>query len=133
MNLLEIMINQSNILYSCVLLDEPSKQLIISRINIPDDWKIINHHMTITLGELPHEMKNRIGEVIELPVNRIGISDLALALGVDTDVCLKPNPHITVAINDKNGGKPKHSNDIENWVSMIQPFKVKGTITEVSK
>lgn len=128
MKLLEMM---NHILYSAVVLDEKSKEKILNHVLIPNDWKIINHHMTIKLGELPENLKNMIGDVVELTITKIGKSDKALAVGVDTEMSLNKFPHITVAINVENGGKPKHSNFIENWENLNEPFTVKGKIEEI--
>lgn len=117
--------------YSAVVLDEKSKEKILNRVEIPHNWKIINHHMTIKLGELPENLKNIIGEVVELRITKIGKSDKAIAFGVDTEISLNKIPHITVAINVENGGKPKDSNDIENWEYLDVPFTVKGRIEEI--
>lgn len=116
--------------YSAVVLDEKSKQAILDRFTLPSDWKIICHHMTIKMGELPENMKSRINEKVTLTVIENGNSDKAIAVKVKTDLSQNAIPHITVAINTKNGAKPKDSNDIDDWTP-VNPYTVTGRIQEI--
>lgn len=57
----------------------------------------------------------------EVKFTHIGISDKAVALKAELEVpCMNDTPHCTIAT--LNGGKPKDSNDIENWIPLTQPF-----------
>ena len=126
------MYKESDILYSAVVLDEKSKGLLMQafRSLIPDDWKIYTHHMTIAFGK-GVENKAELGKDVELTVTKVGVSDMAIAAGVEGYPSKNAIPHITLAINP-NGGKPMISNDITDW-KLINPFKIKGTVTEVKK
>ncbi len=117
--------------YSAVVLDKQSRDAILNHLSIPNGWKTICHHMTIKLGELPDNLKNRIGEKVTLRINKLGESDKALAVGVDTDLSMNAIPHITVAINVANGAKPKDSNDIKDWKDLSESFNVTGKIEEI--
>ena len=117
--------------YSAVVLDTPSKQSILSRMDIPDGWKIICHHMTIKLGELPENLKDKKGSKVSLKITKLGKSEKALAVGVETDLSTNAIPHITVAINSSNGAKPKDSNDITEWTDLDESFTVNGKIEEI--
>lgn len=133
MRLLDLLTeNQSyKVSYSAVVLDQESKQQIINHLSIPNDWKMICHHMTIKMGELPENLKDKKGQKVTLRIVKQGKSDKALAVGVDTDLSQNAIPHITVAINIANGAKPKDSNDIKEWVDLDEPFTVSGRIEEV--
>ncbi len=126
------MYKDSDILYSAVVLDEKSKGLLMQafRSIIPDDWKIYVHHMTIAFGK-GVENKVELGKEVALTVTKIGVSDMAIAAGVEGYPSKNAIPHITLAINP-NGGKPVMSNNITNWKS-ITPFTVVGIVTEVKK
>lgn len=121
---------KSNISYSCVLLDKASQNTLLEHIfpiEIPSDWKKFAHHMTINLGEL--EDKSLIGKKVNLNVLNVGISDMAMAVGVSGFNSKNLIPHITLAVN-KDGGKPVMSNDITKWIS-IKPFIVTGIVSEI--
>lgn len=122
--------NNYKVSYSAVILDKNSYQQILSRIDIPQNWKIYAHHMTISLGPLPEQFQHLKNKKQQLKVTKIGRSDKAIALGVDTNLSLNKIPHITVAINDSIGAKPKDSNNITVWED-IEPFIVYGRVEEV--
>jgi len=133
MRLLDLLVEDESykVSYSAVILDGPSKEKIINHLSIPNDWKVINHHMTIKMGELPENMKNQIGDKVTLKVSKVGKSDKALAVGVETSLSQNAIPHITVAINAANGAKPKDSNTITEWAPLEESFNVTGRIEEV--
>lgn len=133
MRLLDLLVEEQSykVSYSAVILDGSSKEKIINHLSIPNDWKIINHHMTIKMGELPENLKNQIGSKVTLKVTKQGKSDKALAVGVETDLSQNKIPHVTVAINASAGAKPKDSNDIEEWVDLEESFTISGRIEEV--
>jgi hypothetical protein len=133
MKLLDLLTEEQSykVSYSAVVLDGPSKEKIINHLSIPNDWKIINHHMTIKMGELPENLKNEIGKKVNLNVVKQGKSDKALAVGINTDLSQNKIPHVTVAINAAAGAKPKDSNDIQEWVDLEEPFTISGWVEEV--
>lgn len=126
------MYKDSDVLYSAVVLDEKSKSLLLQNFRsiIPEDWKIYVHHMTIAFGKGVQD-KSELGKTVTLRVTKLGISDMAIAVGVEGYPSKNAIPHITLAINP-NGGKPVMSNDITNWKD-ITPIKIQGTVTEVKK
>lgn len=133
MRLLDVLTEEQSykVSYSAVVLDKQSRDAILNHLSIPNGWKTICHHMTIKLGELPDNLKNRTGEKVTLRINKLGESDKALAVGVDTDLSMNAIPHITVAINVANGAKPKDSNDIKDWKDLSESFNVTGKIEEI--
>ena len=124
------MYKKSNVLYSCVLLDEQSKGTLLDKLGIwiPKDWIAIIHHMTINLGELKD--KSNLGKEVALTVTRLGLSDMAMAVQVDGFPSNNEIPHITIAINPENG-KPAMSKEITKWQD-IKTFMVKGVVTEIT-
>ena len=125
------MYKQSDVLYSCVLLDNQSKSTLLSMVGdrIPEGWKVFAHHMTINLGELKD--KADLGKEVTLTVEALGLSDMAMAVRVSGYPTKNEIPHITVAVNPE-GGKPVMSNQISKW-QPIKTFMIKGVVTEIKK
>jgi Fe-S cluster assembly ATPase SufC len=121
----------SNVIYSAVVLDNKSHDLLLNTFSnlIPDGWKKIAHHMTITLGELKD--KTDIDKDVTLTVTHVGLSDKAMAVVVTGYRSKNKIPHVTIAINP-NDGKAKDSNDITNFKE-VKPFEIVGKITEIKK
>lgn len=125
---------EKRVLYSGVVLDAKSVHSLVTKFSnsAPWKWKVLAHHMTICLGELPAILKDSVGEIVELKVLSIGTSDKVVAFGVDGFYSDNQKPHITFAIDHANGAKPKESNDITDWKELDFPFTVTGVITEVT-
>jgi predicted kinase len=125
------MYKQSNVLYSCVLLDGQSKGTLLDKVGIwiPKDWTVVTHHMTICLGEMKD--KSDLGKEVVLTVTKLGLSDMALAVQVEGFASKNNIPHITIAINP-DGGKPVMSNEITKWQD-LKSFIIKGVVTEIKK
>ncbi len=133
MRLLDVLTEEQSykVSYSAIVLDQQSKERILNHLSIPNDWKVICHHMTIKMGELPEDLKGRKGEKVSLNVTKLGKSEKAIAVGIDTNLSQNAIPHITVAINVSSGAKPKDSNDIKDWQDLEESFTVSGRIEEV--
>jgi len=119
--------------YSGVVLDEKSKERLIKRVEklIPEDWKIIGDHMTISLGEIPTHLERYLGMKIPLDVESFAINDRVCAVGVSGFETKNRNPHITIAVNEKVGATPKESNNLENWEEFKKPLRVSGYVKEI--
>jgi hypothetical protein len=119
--------------YSAVVLDDASRTKLIQHMqsNIPDGWEVIAHHMTINMGELKPEFEKYLGMKVNLTVKTVGISDMALAVGVEGFETTNKIPHITVAVNRKEGGKPFMSNKITNWQPVQFALELSGVVEEV--
>ena len=104
-----------NISYSAVVLDKESRDKLINKFKhmIPDGWEIIAHHQTINMGEIKSEYEKYLGMKIPLNVLSVGESDMAIAVEVEGFPSANKIPHITLAVNRKEGGKPVMSNDIK--------------------
>lgn len=128
------MYKESDVLYSAVVLDNRSKNELLSYVeeSIPEGWNIIAHHMTIVFGKgLPNDLKADLGTTKELVAYELGISNMAIAVKVKGYFSTNEKPHITIAINP-NGGKAVMSNDITYWLP-IKPINVSGVVTEIKK
>jgi len=126
--------NKSKIIYSAVVLDEDSKNNLLSYVSqyvdIPFDWKGLGEHMTIAFKqELPPHLKKDLDEVVSLTVKSIGISDDAIAVEVEGYPSQKEIPHITVAIPPE--GRPVNSNNIKDWQPVEGQLIVKGKVSEI--
>ena len=118
--------------YSAAVLDEESKKELLG-LDIPEGWKPIAHHMTITLGPLKEDSIYEVGQEVVMPIIAIGRDDRAMAVKVKVDgINLKHTvfPHVTVAINP-DGGKPMHSKSIpeENFEKISGVLR--GIVTEI--
>ena len=136
-------LNEQNISHSGVVLDEESKQKLLD-LNIPEGWEPIAHHMTITMGPLTDEKGSHDfsetypeGAEIELPVVAIGQDERAMAVKVrpPNEINKKISfPHVTVAVNRAEGGKPFHSNKIpEENFKPSSGITLRGLVAEVPR
>jgi hypothetical protein len=124
-------------MYTAIVLDEKSKNKLKDKFSpfLNEDWRIICHHMTINMGEasenINKNIKNMIGEKVELKAVTLAFDEQVIAVGVITDI-LSENKikHITIAVNYKNHGKPFLSNNLTNWEA-IPMIELSGTIEEV--
>jgi hypothetical protein len=124
----------SKISYSAVVLDDKSRQELINNFEefIPDTFEIIAHHMTITMGELTKPFKKEdIGKNVKLVVHSLGFDYKVVAVGVYGYPSKNKIPHITLAVNRGNGGKPFMSNKLNNWKDIDNKLVVHGTVQEV--
>lgn len=124
--------NVEKVLYSAVVLDEKSHNLLLKRFKseIPKDWKTIAHHMTIAFGKGVDNPED-LGQQATLKVTELGISDMAIAARVEGYPSTNNVPHITLAINP-NGGKAFMSNNITDWIP-VQHLKIDGIVTNITK
>jgi hypothetical protein len=132
-------------MYSAVLLDEKSqlalsawadKNIKINGVRLPivvrdNGWKMICHHMTIKFGGTPEFVKQYLGTEQNLEITHYGMSDKAVAVRVVGFHSENKIPHITVAVNVKNGGKPVDSNKITEWLTVEKGPTLKGVVTEL--
>lgn len=120
--------------YSAVVLDDKSRAKLLKVFGelVPEGWETIAHHMTITMGGLPEHLKKFNGTTVRLTVDSVGYDDKVIALGVTGFESKNKQPHITLAVNRSNGGKPVMSNNLTNWTK-IPRINITGRITEVEQ
>lgn len=123
-----------NVLYSSVKLTDQSRTELIQKLQhlIPSNWEIIADHMTINLGPIKKEFEEYLGKEVKLTAVKVGISDKAIAVEVKGMSTVNQIPHITVAVNKEEGGKPVMSNRITDWQD-IEPFELHGVVEEVTR
>lgn len=121
---------KERVLYSAVVLDEQSKNKLINSVVIPDGWKIYSHHMTITFG-CGVDDKNELGKRVYLKATDIGYDNLVMAVKVMGYPSNNDIPHVTVAVNVIEGGKPVLSNNLTNWVPLDKPIYLSGIVTDI--
>ena len=127
--------------WSSVKLDENSKNNLLSKVidKIPTNWEVIGKHMTLLYGKTLESInkENLIGETLCLNVIGFGSTNKAFAVLVEgfDDIIIDKNPHITIAINDREGGKPANSKEITDWVLFNDlnkdNLKVIGKVVEI--
>lgn len=126
-------VKNRNITYSAVVLDDVSRYRLIERFKsaIPEGFEIVAHHMTINLGAIKPEYHKYVGMNVRLSVNEIAIDDKVIAVGVSGFNSDNAKPHITLAVNRTNGGKPMMSNNLTDWQRIKRPLFLTGKVTEV--
>jgi 2'-5' RNA ligase len=133
----------NNWIYFGVFIDEKAKHLNEIAIekqgmDIPYNWKMFNHHMTIAFNNKTEDAQNlydvykhTFGKTITITVDGIGVSDDAIAVRIRfNDPIANEIPHITIATPQT--GKPVNSNYITKWYD-IEPYDITGTLNEFTK
>lgn len=133
----------NNWIYFGVFIDENAKRLNEIAIekqgmDIPYNWKMFNHHMTIAFNNKTEDAQNlydvykhTFGKTITITVDGIGVSDDAIAVRIRfNDPIANKIPHITIATPQT--GKPVNSNYITKWYD-IEPYDITGTLNEFTK
>jgi hypothetical protein len=132
MGKLDGFLNESKAAY-CGLLIVDNKQLLKLVDNLDNDWERLAHHMTIKMGELPEELKDKKGNVfVDLTATHIGyFEDKVVAVKLDSKFkSQNAFSHVTLAVNRKNGGKPFLSNKITEWKKLDKPISLEGKLSE---
>lgn len=124
----------NSVSYSAVVLDNASKVKLKEVFDhlIPDSWEWVGHHMTICMGPLSNSgITTEIGQTVVLSVDAVGKSETALAVKVVGFYSKNAIPHITLGVNRQNGGKPKDSNKITDWLAYNYDLRLTGTVQEI--
>ena len=118
--------------YCAIVLDENSHKELLNKINIIDGYEILAHHMTMYFGPLKEEDKHLSNAVQQLNVVAVAEDKKVIAVQVETNIPSKNEiKHITIAVNRKNGGSPKLSNNLKNWRKLKKPFFISGKVREI--
>ena len=117
------------------ILEYTKKWFIDNNKEFPKDWTSYCDHMTLVFNngsESAYKFADGLdiflGQSISLRIISVGISDRAIALGVDF-ITNNKYSHITVAVAP--GAKPVESNYIENWIPTNGDFYITGTYKKV--
>ncbi len=120
-------------MFASLVLDKQSANKLVEAVKqyIPEGWKIFAHHMTINFGKgLPEDMKGDINSIKTIKATEIGVSDMAIAVKVEGYHSDNEIPHVTVAVNTAEGGKPVMSNQITNWQKLDNYINLSGVVEE---
>lgn len=119
--------------YSAVVLDERSRERLLRKFEelIPKDWEILAHHMTINMGELNPEFERYLSMPVKLEAIDFAMDDKVAAIGVKGFHSQNAKPHITLAVNRNNGGKPVMSNKLTDWELLKRPYSISGKVEEI--
>jgi hypothetical protein len=119
--------------YSGILIQDNYKLLELV-YHLDQSWEKIAHHVTLRMGSLPKELeKGKIVRLVATDIGEFGDKVIAVKVELDEDdnfqIPEDKTPHITLAVNRFNGGKPFISNKIEEW-RPIQRIVLTGIISE---
>ena len=121
--------------YTAVVLDNKSRSALLARLGnmIPEGWETIAHHMTMNTGPIAPEYVKFLGMTIVMEAIEFCMDDKVMAVGVEVDKYLTKNakPHVTIAVNRAEGGKPMMSNQLCEWQKLSEPLILTGKVTEV--
>ena len=126
--------------YSGVVLHPESRSALLSHPHVSpliQNMEHIGHHMTIRMGGLAGT-EHVPGTRATLRATHVGFlgersNPSVVAVRVSGHSSENKTPHVTVAVNRELGGKPFHSNKIENWTELPDPFELNGEVQEVFK
>lgn len=122
-------------MYTAVVLDAESVAKLMAKFefDMPDGWTVKAHHMTTNMGKAANGPAAAfVGQTVDLKVVSLARDNKVMAVGVECEVpSVNTHKHVTLAVNEAGGGKAKQSNDLTEWLA-VQPFTLRGTVTEVS-
>lgn len=122
-------------MYTALVLDQESQTELLARFagKFPNDWEKIAHHMTINMGPASNgPAANLVGQEGVATVVSIASDELVAAVGVQSQIPSSNKiPHITLAVNRAQGGKPFFSNKLTNWLP-VEQFELRGTVQELN-
>jgi hypothetical protein len=120
--------------YTAVVLYPADRAKLLASFPSPEGFEKIAHHMTINMGAAAAgPAAALIGREFSMTVVSLAQDEKVMAVGVETE-CPSSNhiKHITVAVNRGAGGKPFHSNQLNNW-QPIPHMTVRGFVAEVGR
>ena len=126
--------NKNKVLYSAVVIDKESKDKLMNALSskLPEGWTVFAHHMTIVFGKGLDD-KSEIGKAVTLTATELGLSDKAMAVKVEGYHTNNKIPHITIAVNTDDGGKPFNSNQIKDWYGLDETLELHGVVAEITQ
>lgn len=128
-----------NWIYYGVFFSPNIKEQLIQRaknlINIPENWTLYADHMTIVFNDgseakqlAANGLEILLNETIQLHISSIGMSEEAIAFGIDNYQTQNKQSHVTIAVAP--GSKPVKSNDIVDWLP-IDGFSITGKLNKI--
>jgi len=104
--------------YSALVLNPVGRKSLLKSLAplIPNGWEVVAHHMTIEFPAKSHPLEGAYrlvypiafacdGKVCAVKLKGVGIAKESK----------NETPHITIAVNRAEGGKPVMSNNLTDW------------------
>ena len=123
-------------MYTAILLDEESKaelkEAMLEWFNHDryQSWRSYCHHLTLNMGPMSKGLNSTelLNSEATIEIDAVGWSDKVTACRATKMLTLNGEelkstnevPHITLAVNVHEGGKPVMSNDITMWIPVPQ-------------
>lgn len=119
--------------YTGLVLDENSRTNLLAAFSqqIPPEFEVIAHHMTINMGSCESgPAAGILNQEGTLTVVGFAKDEKVIAVKVKTNIpSANAIKHITLAVNRTAGGKPFHSNQLTNWEA-TESLTLKGVVAE---
>lgn len=129
--------NSKNVIYYGIFLDEESKDKL--RDLVPENaYKIYCDHMTLAHSsvfndDVIRKCESMLGKEFTMTATTIGVSDDAVAVGVETD-CFSVNEHKHITLCTMTPkSKPVQSNYIDRWDRLRKPIMLRGVVMGYTK
>ena len=126
-----------DVIYYGIFIDEMSKKKLMQLV--PETaYKVFCDHMTLAhrstfTDEVVNICNDMLGENVTMTATTIGVSDDAMAVGIETD-CFSVNEHKHITLCTMTPmSKPVQSNYIENWYRLDEPIVLNGTVMAFTK
>lgn len=131
-------------MYTAILLNKPDQERLKSLLKVladaASDWQVYCHHLTLNMGPMSKGVNNTelLNQEAVIHVDAAGMNEYAVAVRA-TQLFTKDGtelkstnktPHITMAVNVHNGGKPFMSNSITMWCS-VENLTFCGKVVEI--
>lgn len=106
--------------YTAAVLSDISQSIlrVLLKELVPDSFEFLGHHMTLHMGDpLPED---QIGKNVFLVASQIARDEKVIAIKIikGGEISSNKTPHITIAVNRENGGKPYMSNNLSDWKNL---------------
>lgn len=122
--------------YYGVFFAEKTRNFLIKKakelVDVSENWTLYADHMTIVYNDgsesneiVANGLERFLNDTQQLRISSIGVSDEAIAFGIDNYKTQNVHSHITIAVAP--GSKPVKSNNIKEWMP-IDGFYVTGEI-----
>lgn len=104
-------------------------------IQVPEGWKVMGTHVTTHVGHAIDQTElDRKGEKRSFWVIGVGKDETGTVIAARLASQDGTHNHITLAVDEANGGRPRLAKTITNWEDLAEEdqFEVIGTFAEVS-
>lgn len=116
----------SAIMYTALVLDKESREALLRYVLPIEGWEMLAHHMTI---EFPADTHPLLGKEVCVEATHWACDEKVIAVRIsDAGLSRNKTPHVTIAVNRENGGKPVMSNNLNNWMMLRAPLTLFGTV-----